>query len=141
MNPIRKQRVATIVFLLVGGFVTTGLALTALQSNIDHFYLPHRIVNGEAPIDQRIRAGGLVMPGSIVRNEEDLRVRFTITDLEGSTFDAEFEGLLPSLFEEGKGAIVIGQLKSDGVFYAQQVLAKHDENYEARETAHMKQYE
>ena len=141
MNSVRKQRIATIGFLLVGGFVTTGLALTALQTNIDHFYLPDRVVNGEAPTGERIRAGGMVVVNSVVRSENDLSVSFSITDLEGAAFPVTFDGLLPSLFQEGKGTIVVGELTDEGVFNAQQVLAKHDEQYVPNEIKQMTQHE
>lgn len=141
MNAIRKQRIATIGFLLVGAFVTTGLALTALQTNIDHFYLPDRVVNGDAPVGERIRAGGMVVENSVVHSENDLTVNFSITDLEGSTFPVAFEGLLPTLFQEGKGTIVVGKLTDEGLFQAQQVLAKHDEQYVPREIEQMKQHQ
>jgi len=106
-----------------------------MQQNLEFFYLPDRVVNGEAPTEKPIRAGGMVVAGSIQRSEHDLSVRFELSDNEGSSFPVIYEGLLPNLFVEGQGAIVSGTLGSDGLFYADQVLAKHDENYMPPELA------
>ena len=118
-----------LTFLFCGGSVTVALAILALQQNINHFYLPVEVVDGTAPIELQIRAGGMVVLGSVEHEEEGLKTNFDLSDLKGSTFSVEYEGLLPSLFREGQGAIVVGQLESSGTFVAHQVLAKHDENY------------
>ena len=118
-----------LTFLFCGGSVTVALAILALQQNINHFYLPAAVIDGSAPIDRQIRAGGMVVQDSVKHDEESLRTTFDLSDLKGSTFSVQYEGLLPSLFREGQGAIVVGQLESSGTFIAHQVLAKHDENY------------
>jgi len=126
-----------VLFLLVGAGVTVALVLRALNENINLFYPPDKIVSGEAPIDARIRAGGMVADGSVQHADEGLFVRFGVTDYAGSDFVVEYEGMLPDLFREGQGVMVTGRLRGDGVFQADEVLAKHDENYMPPELAGM----
>jgi cytochrome c-type biogenesis protein CcmE len=137
MNPKRKQRLMVVLFLLAGAGATVALALLALNENLNLFYPPDQIVGGEAPMDTRIRAGGMVMAGSVARQPNGLDVRFVLTDYEGSDFEVRYSGILPDLFREGQGILVQGQLGRDGVFLADEVLAKHDENYMPPELADM----
>ena len=129
MNPIRKKRAATIAFLVIGSSVTLGVALFALQENINLFYSPDQIVSGAAPAGVRIRAGGVVEPESLSHAQQGLEVNFLVTDLQGSSFPVRFNGVLPGLFREGQGVIAVGTLNSAGEFQAEEILAKHDENY------------
>ena len=129
MPPLRRQRLAVVLFVLFGSALTIGVVLFALQENIDLFYEPQKVVGGEAPIAKRIRAGGMVEKGSLVYEPEGLGVSFVLSDLRGSRFEVRYEGLLPGLFREGQGVLVVGQLDASRVFYAKEVLAKHDENY------------
>ena len=129
MPPLRRQRLAIVLFLLFGSALTMGVVLFALQENIDLFYEPQKIVGGEAPIAKRIRAGGMVEKGSLDFESEGLGVSFVLSDLRGSRFEVRYKGLLPGLFREGQGVLVVGQLDASRVFYAKEVLAKHDENY------------
>ena len=129
MRPLRRQRLAVVLFVLFGGGLTIGVALFALQENIDLFYEPQKVVGGEAPIAKRIRAGGMVEKGSLVYEPQGLGVSFVLSDLRGSRFEVRYNGLLPGLFREGQGVLVVGQLDASRVFYAKEVLAKHDENY------------
>ena len=129
MRPNRRQRLALVLFLLFGSGLTIGAVLFALQENIDLFYEPQKIVGGEAPIAKRIRAGGMVEKGSLDFESEGLGVSFVLSDLRGSRFEVRYKGLLPGLFREGQGVLVVGQLDASRVFYAKEVLAKHDENY------------
>ena len=129
MPPLRRQRLAVVLFLLFGSALTIGVVLFALQENIDLFYEPQKIVGGEAPIAKRIRAGGMVEKGSLDFESEGLGVSFVLSDLRGSRFEVRYKGLLPGLFREGQGVLVVGQLDASRVFYAKEVLAKHDENY------------
>ena len=128
MKPQRRQRLFLCLALLaaVGGAV--ALALLALEKNINLFFSPTQVVAGEAPTAASFRVGGLVRKGSVVRSDADLRVRFILTDTKHQV-RVEYTGILPDLFREGQGIVALGQLRSDGVFVAQQVLAKHDENY------------
>ena len=129
MSPLRKQRLAAVLFILFGSGLTIGVVLFALQENVDLFYEPQKVVGGDAPIAKRIRAGGMVEKDSLVYEPEGLGVSFVLSDLRGSRFEVRYEGLLPGLFREGQGVLVVGQLDASGVFYAKEVLAKHDENY------------
>lgn len=129
MPPLRRQRLAVVLFLLFGSALTIGVVLFALQENIDLFYEPQKIVGGEAPIAKRIRAGGMVEKGSLDYESQGLGVSFVLSDLRGSRFEVRYKGLLPGLFREGQGVLVVGQLDASRVFYAKEVLAKHDENY------------
>ncbi len=139
MNPKRKQRLMVVLFLLAGAGATAALALLALNENLNLFYPPDQIVGGEAPTETRIRAGGMVMAGSVARQANGLDVSFVLTDYEGSDFEVRYSGILPDLFREGQGILVQGQLGGDGVFKADEVLAKHDENYMPPELADMHQ--
>jgi len=137
MNSTRRNRLLIVLFLLAGAGVTLGLTLAALNENLNLFYPPDQIVGGEAPTAVRIRAGGMVMDGSVARGDNGLDVSFVLTDYEGSEFEVRYSGILPDLFREGQGVLVQGELGADGVFRAQEVLAKHDENYMPPELAGM----
>ena len=134
MNPLRKKRLLIILAILVGVGAAVGLALSALQQNINLFYTPTQIANGEAPQDTRIRAGGMVQEGSLQRSGDSLDVRFVVTDTDNE-ITVNYKGILPDLFKEGKGVVAQGRLNDTGVFVATEVLAKHDENYMPPEAA------
>ena len=134
MNPKRKQRLMLVLFLFVGFGAVVGLAMFALTENINLFYNPSQIAAGEAPTGARIRAGGMVLENSVSRNEESLAVRFTLTDYQAEV-DVEYQGILPDLFREGQGIVALGKLNDSGVLVADEVLAKHDENYMPPEVA------
>ena len=128
MHPLRKQRLMIVLFILLVAGVAAALLGYALRENINLFYPPAEIASGKAPLDRQIRAGGMVQEGSVQRDESSLKVRFVVTDYS-AVVPVEYEGILPDLFSEGEGVVVSGKLGGDGVFYASQVLAKHDENY------------
>ena len=128
MNPVRKKRLIIIGAILFGVAATVGLGLTALQETINLFYTPTQIVNGEAPQGVRIRAGGLVKEGSLTRSEDSLTVDFIVTDGDADT-GIQYRGILPDLFREGQGIVAMGRLNDVGVLIADEILAKHDENY------------
>ena len=134
MHPIRKKRLMIVLVLIAGISVAVGLITYALRQNINLFYDPSQIAAGEAPLDTRIRAGGMVEEGSVVRDPDSLRVQFRITDFSHSV-PVEYTGILPDLFAEGQGVVAMGKLTGDGRFVADQVLAKHDENYMPPEVA------
>lgn len=129
MKSHRRRKLTIIIFLFVGSLATVLISIFALQNYINHFYLPDEIVSGEVPLERKIRAGGFVKPGSVVHESAGLGVQFDITDLNDATFRVHYEGILPSLFREGQGAIVAGRLNKNGIFAASHVFAKHDENY------------
>jgi len=128
VNPQRKKRLSLIVVLLLGVGLALWFALGALQQNINLFYTPTQIANGEAPRDTRIRAGGMVEKGSVQRSADSLDVRFVVTDFNKSV-PISYRGILPDLFREGQGIVALGKLDGNGVVVADEVLAKHDEKY------------
>ena len=134
MNPLRKKRLIIILAVLVGVGAAVALALSALQQNINLFYTPTQIASGEAPLDTRIRAGGMVEAGSLKRSGDSLDVEFVVTDFNKSV-SIQYRGILPDLFREGQGIVATGAFQADGDFKAKQVLAKHDEKYMPREVA------
>ena len=133
MKPHRRRRLSIVLFLFIGGLTTVLITIFALKNYINHFYLPDQIVSGDVPTERTIRAGGMVKKGSVAHDSTGLGVTFDLTDRVNSTFSVRFEGILPSLFREGEGTVVVGRLNDDGVFNATRVLAKHDENYEPPE--------
>ena len=125
MNQIRKKRLYNI--LLVSLFSVSGISLIlySLNSNLDYFFTPTELKDQNTSSDKRIKIGGMVLEGSVFRN--DSNISFTVTDYE-SFVRVEFKGIVPDLFQEGSGVVALGYL-NDEVFYAEEVLAKHDENY------------
>ena len=123
---------------IAAGLATLGVAvmlvLQAFQSNLVFFFSPSQIAANEAPRDRAFRIGGLVEEGSIKRDGQSLTVNFVVTDM-AQRVPVTYTGLLPDLFKEGKGVVAQGKLGTDGVFRAEQVLAKHDENYMPPEAA------
>jgi cytochrome c-type biogenesis protein CcmE len=134
MHPVRRQRLFMVVFIVVMVSVAVGLLSFALRENINLFYPPSDIVSGEAPIGVNIRAGGMVVEGSVSRAEDSLFTRFHITDGEAQV-EVHYTGILPDLFADGEAAVVTGELDQSGIFMATEVLAKHDENYTPPEVA------
>ncbi|MFT6915503.1 MAG: cytochrome c-type biogenesis protein CcmE [Motiliproteus sp.] len=128
MNPKRKKRLAFVIAIVVAVSIAVGLSLYALSQNINLFFTPTQIAAGDAPVGQRIRAGGMVVDGSVKRNQTTLEVRFGLTD-HVSRVVVEYNGILPDLFREGQGIVAQGAMNAAGVFEATEVLAKHDENY------------
>ena len=125
MNQIRKKRLYNI--LLVSLFSVSGISLIlySLNSNLDYFFTPTELKEQNISSDKRIKIGGMVLEGSVFRN--DSNISFTVTDYE-SFVRVEFKGIVADLFQEGSGVVALGYL-NDEVFYAEEVLAKHDENY------------
>lgn len=133
MKPRHKRALAVLAGVTTLG-VATALVLNAFQSNLVFFFSPTQVAAKEAPRDRAFRVGGLVETGSLQRDTNGLTVRFTVTDT-AKTVPVTYTGMLPDLFQEGKGVVAQGKLGSDGVFMADQVLAKHDENYMPPEAA------
>ena len=124
----RHKRIALILAGVAGLAVAAGLALSAFQNNLVFFFSPSQVVAKEAPVNRTFRVGGLVQDGSVQRDNDGLTVRFVVTDTAKS-IPVVYKGILPDLFKEGKGCVAQGRVGNDGIFYAEQVLAKHDENY------------
>ena len=136
MTPARKKRLA-LILLMIGGVATgVGFALKAMNENIMFFLTPSEVVDGKAPADRLFRMGGMVVAGSVERPGEGLTVHFDLTDNENSV-TVQYTGILPDLFREGQGIIANGKLDASGDFVADEVLAKHDENYMPPELADM----
>ena len=114
--------------------VATALVLNALKSNLNYFYTPTQVANDEAPNNRSFRIGGLVLAGSLKRQTDGLTVEFIVTDT-ARNIPVSYKGILPDLFKEGKGVVAQGKLGANGYFIADQVLAKHDENYMPPEAA------
>lgn len=128
MHPVRRQRLFMVLLIVLGAGVAVGLAAFAFRENINLFYPPMEIADGKAPVGKRIRAGGMVMEGSVQRDPDSLKVAFVVTDYKAQV-PVEYVGILPDLFAEGEGIVATGMLDQRGVFVASEVLAKHDENY------------
>jgi cytochrome c-type biogenesis protein CcmE len=128
----RQKRLTIILGILGAVGVATALVLNAFNSNLVFFYSPSQVAAHEAPEGRPFRVGGMVTVGSVKRDGVD--VVFTVTDLVKS-MQVHYRGSLPDLFKEGKGVVAQGKLGADGVFTAQEVLAKHDENYMPPEAA------
>ena len=122
----RHIRIAFIVAGLVGLGVAAYLASSAFRNNLVFFFSPTQVAAKEAPVDRTFRIGGLVQEGSLKR--DGLNVQFTVTDTAYNV-PVVYKGILPDLFKEGRGCVAQGKIGTDGVFHAEQVLAKHDENY------------
>ena len=130
----RTKRAMAIGCGLAALGVASALVLNAFNSNLVFFFSPSQVVANEAPRDRSFRVGGLVEAGSLQRDSQGLTIRFVVTDL-AQKIPVTYTGLLPDLFKEGKGVVAQGKLGPDGVFLADQVLAKHDENYMPPEAA------
>jgi cytochrome c-type biogenesis protein CcmE len=138
MNPRRQQRLITVsaIGVLLAGAI--GLMLYALSNNIDLFYTPSEIINGKEgkkpQIGQRLRIGGMVVEGSVERNQDSLAVEFDLVDT-GPKVTVSYSGILPDLFREGQGIVATGVLQAGNIIIADEVLAKHDEEYMPPELA------
>jgi cytochrome c-type biogenesis protein CcmE len=141
VNPRRKKRLTLAVALIVAVAGAASLLLYALNSNLNLFYTPNEIVNGKndtgikPEIGQRIRIGGMVTLGSMVRDPDSLHVEFAVHDSTGTQVIVTYDDLLPDLFREGQGIVAQGVLVESGKLEASEVLAKHDENYMPPEVA------
>ena len=136
MTPARKKRLALVLLMIGGVAVGVGFALNSLNQNIMFFLTPSEVLAGEAPRGQLFRVGGMVVDGSVSRPGDGLTVRFDLTDNEKQV-TVLYTGILPDLFREGQGIIANGRLDDNGEFVAEEVLAKHDENYMPPELADM----
>jgi len=125
MKAIRKQRLATVLLILITSAIGSFLIIRALDSNLDFFFTPSELFKENIPNNKRIKVGGMVLEGSVSRDKTN--ISFVITDYEGS-INVKFDGLVPDLFKEGSGVVVLGYLQ-DKTIIAEDVLAKHDENY------------
>lgn len=127
MTP-RRRRMMLVGLIVLGVGAAAAFALTAFQDNLLYFYTPSDVSAGKAPTDKSFRLGGMVPEGSFKRPEGSMEASFVLTDY-ASNVTVKYAGVLPDLFREGQGVVARGRLGTDGVFIAEEVLAKHDENY------------
>ena len=130
----RSRRKVLVIGVLFGVAVAAVLGLTAFQENLLYFYSPTQVIAGEAPENHSFRIGGLVVDGTVNRKPDSLAVQFDLTD-NTETVTVQYTGILPDLFREGQGIVAMGSLQPGGLFIAEEVLAKHDENYMPPEVA------
>jgi cytochrome c-type biogenesis protein CcmE len=130
----RHKRFLLVGLAILGVGVAAALAIDSMRSNMSYFFTPSKVLAKEAPADAVFRLGGLVVENSLARQEYGLTVVFDVTDTAG-TVKVSYKGILPDLFGEGQGVVTKGRLGPDGVFYADEVLAKHDESYMPPEVA------
>jgi len=140
MNPRRKQRLFAVSSVLILVAAAVGIMISSLGDNIDAFYTPSEIINGKdntgtmPKVGQRIRIGGMVVPGSVSRDNDTLAVSFDLVDT-GPSVTVTYTGILPDLFREGQGIVATGVLEDATLITAHEVLAKHDEEYMPPELA------
>jgi cytochrome c-type biogenesis protein CcmE len=124
----RHQRIVFVVFAVCCLSIAAALVLKAFNRNLVFYFTPSQIAAKEAPVSREFRLGGLVVQGSLRRETDGLTIRFIVSDTALS-IPVIYRGILPDLFKEGRGCVAQGKIGADGTFYADQVLAKHDENY------------
>jgi cytochrome c-type biogenesis protein CcmE len=133
MTP-RRRRLFLVLGIVAGVSIAGAFALTAMRENVMFFFDPSQVASGAAPTSERFRLGGMVKKGSVQREPGSLQVRFTVTDFKHDV-PVSFDKVLPDLFREGQGVVAHGRISKDGVFVADEVLAKHDEKYMPPEVA------
>ena len=133
MTP-RQRRITLVVGILAGVSLAGVLALNAFRENVMFFFDPSQVAAGEAPIEKRFRLGGMVRPGTVDRQAGSLDMSFVVTDFKHDV-RVVYTGVVPDLFRENQGVVAHGRLGSNGVFVADEILAKHDENYMPPEVA------
>jgi len=130
----RYKRIVFVALAFVGVAAATVLVVNSLRSNTAYFFSPSRVIAKEAPINRIFRLGGVVKKGSIKRTGDGLTVEFVVTD-RAADVPVRYTGILPDLFAEDKSVVTKGKLQADGLFLAEEVLAKHDEKYVPPEVA------
>ena len=134
MHPLRKQRLYVVLSVLFGTAMAAFLIFKGLSENINLFYSPSDLKKEKINVDNQIRVGGMVKKDSINKESNSLRITFVITDFEEDLL-ITYEGILPDLFSEEAGIVAKGKINEEGIFIANEVLAKHDENYMPPEVA------
>ena len=134
MTPKQKTRLIFVCLLAVAVSVATALMLYGFDQNLLYFYSPSQVKAGEPPANRIFRVGGLVVDDSVQYEADGMTVHFVLTDT-AQKVKVTYKGILPDLFREGQGIVAQGELNRDGVFVAEEVLAKHDENYMPPEVA------
>ena len=135
MSPRQKQRMYVVIAVIVAAFVVIGFAMFASRDNLNLYYSPEQVHNGEAPFEKTIRVSGLVVPGTLHKGGDSLAVEFALVDGSSEQIIVSYDGILPDLFREGQGIIARGTLVEGNQFVAEEILAKHDEEYMPPEVA------
>lgn len=128
MNKVRKKRLIALAMILAGVTGAVSLFVFALGQNLNHFFTPSELAAGGAEPGRRVRVGGMVKEGSVKRDADSLKVEFIVTDYKSDVM-VEYVGILPDLFREGQGIVSTGRFVGNARVKADEVLAKHDENY------------
>jgi len=134
MTPVRRQRLILILLMVAGIATAVTFALKAFNENLMYFFSTTEVAEGKPPQGAKFRLGGMVVKGSISRPNNGIVVYFDLTDFK-HTVTVKYSGILPDLFREGQGIVANGRLNAEGIFVADEVLAKHDENYMPPEVA------
>jgi len=134
MKPARRNRLLLILLMIAGVATAASFALKAFNENLMYFFSTTEVAEGKVPQGAKFRLGGMVVKGSVERPDNGMMVRFVLTDYHKQV-TVEYTGILPDLFREGQGIVANGRLNDNGVFIADEVLAKHDENYMPPEVA------
>ena len=134
MTPVRRQRLILILLMVAGVGTAATFALKSFNENLMYFFSTTEVAEGKAPKEAKFRLGGMVVDGSVNRPNKGIMVRFDLTDYSKQV-TVEYSGILPDLFREGQGIVANGRMNQEGVFVAEEVLAKHDENYMPPEVA------
>lgn len=132
MKP-RHKRIIFVLLALVSVGAASALINKAMKGNLNYLYAPEQVLTGEAPKGSVFRLGGLVKKGSLKRSESSMEARFVVTDNRGNEITVVTDKILPDLFQEGKSQVSRGRMGDDGLFYADEVLAKHDSEYMPKE--------
>lgn len=136
----KHQRLVLVVIALVAIIGAGLLAAYALRNEVNYFYLPNQMAANPPEVGQAVRLGGMVQEGSLETLQDGITVAFVVTDQENAVVNVRYSGILPDLFVEGSGVVADGRLGADGVFVADELLAKHDENYVPRELQELEQH-
>lgn len=136
----KHQRLVLALLAVVALVGAALLAVYALRNQASYFYLPEQMQADPPAVDQAVRLGGMVAPGSLETLSDGITVTFTVTGREASAIPVRYAGILPDLFVEGSGVVAEGRLAEDGTFEADNLLAKHDENYVPRELQDMSEH-
>lgn len=126
----KQQRLVLAILAIGAVLLAAAFAIWGLQDRAAFFLTPEEVAAGQAEPGQAFRLGGMVTNGSLIREEDGVSVRFQVEDMAGGpTVPVRYTGILPDLFREGQGVVAEGRLDSGGTFVADEILAKHDENY------------
>jgi cytochrome c-type biogenesis protein CcmE len=134
MHPARKRRLTLVIVMVAGVLIAGGFTFFAFQKNLSLYYTPSEVAAGQAQTGQRFTIGGMVANGSVKKSTDSVDVSFDVTDYE-KTITVTFSDILPDLFREGQAVVAKGKLNNEGIFVADEVLAKHDETYMPKEVA------